>query len=234
MLIQIDPTGQFVTINSNLFQVIGILDVTSALNKNRHILLPITTAQDRIDSVLPVNTLYIRCHSWNDVIRVRAKVLAMIRTYQPNDTVEVIFSKEILAKVKAIAFGVKGVVQLALIATFVLGGIGIWNIMMIAVRSRTREIGLKKAIGAEDHDILYQFLVESLMLSSTATLIGFLVGWTGVTITASILHNPVPTDLFWLSTVIGFSFSFFLGIAAGLTPAIKASKMEVVTALRYE
>ncbi len=230
----LDPTGKFITIDNTLFQVAGVLDTISMPDKARYIFLPATTARDRINSVTPVNKLYIRCHSWDDVEHVMAEIPAVVKTYQPDDAIEMFLPEEILARVKAISFGVKMVVKLALIATFVLGGIGIWNIMMMAVRSRTREIGLKKAIGAEDYDILFQFLTESLMLSISATLIGFLLGWMGVTFTASILQNQPPKDLFWLSTAIGFSFSLMLGIVAGLAPAIKASKMEVVTALRYE
>jgi len=231
---QVDPIGQFVSINHVPFKVIGILDTISMPDKFRHVFLPLTTAQDRIDSISPINKLYIRCNSWDDVSNVLTQIPHMVKTFQPDDQIELFFPDEILSRVKAISFGVKIFVELALVATFILGGIGIWNIMMMAVRSRTREIGLKKAIGAEDHDILFQFLTESLMLSISATLIGFLLGWAGVTFTASILGNSPPKDLFWLSTGIGFSFSLILGAVAGLAPAIKASKMEVVTALRYE
>ncbi|AGF78538.1 ABC-type antimicrobial peptide transport system, permease component [Desulfocapsa sulfexigens DSM 10523] len=230
----LDPIDQFITINNTPFKVIGVLDAMSMPDKARTIFLPITTAQDRINSISPVNKLYIRCYSWDDIEDTINKIPLVVKKYQPNDEIEIFLPEELLARIKAISFGVKIFVQLALIATFVLGGIGIWNIMMMAVRSRTREIGLKKAIGAEDHDILFQFLAESLMLSIGATFIGFMLGWTGVTFTASILHNSPPKNLFWLSTGIGFSFSLILGIVAGLAPAIKASRMEVVTALRYE
>lgn len=231
---RIDVAGQFISVDNNLFQIAGVLDTLSMPDKIRSIFLPVTTAKDRIDSISPVNKIYIRCHSWDDVESVTASIPAMVKSFQPNDEIEIFIPEEILARVKAIAFGVKIFVQLALIATLLLGGIGIWNIMMMSVRSRTREIGLKKAIGAEDHDILFQFLAESLILSSSATFIGFLLGFAGVEITASILQSSPARDLFWLSTLIGFSFSLILGLVAGLAPAIKASRMEVVSALRYE
>lgn len=229
-----DVAGKFITVKNTLFQIIGVLDSTSMPDKARCIFFPITTARDRIDTLTLANKLYIRCHSWDDIESVMTKIPALVKRYQPNDDIEILLPKEILARVKAISLGVEIFVQLALTATFVLGGVGIWNIMMMAVRSRTREIGLKKAIGAEDHDILFQFLAESLMLSISATFIGFHLGWGGVTIAASILQNQPPKDLFWLSTGIAFSFSLVIGIVAGLAPAIKASRMEVVTALRYE
>ncbi len=231
---QLDPIGQFVSINNTPFKVTGILDTISMPDKVRVVFLPLSTALDRISSFSPRNKLYIRCNSWDDVDTVAEKLPGMVKNFQPEDQIEIFYPKDILSRIKAISFGIKIFVELALVATFVLGGIGIWNIMMMAVRSRTREIGLKKAIGAEDHDILFQFLAESLMLSISATLIGFLLGWTGVTVMASILDNSPPKELFWLSTGIAFSFSLVLGVVAGLAPAIKASRMEVVTALRYE
>ena len=226
--------GQFITINKNVFQVVGILDSVSMPDKFKDAFLPITTAKDRFDMVSPVAWLYIRCHSWDDVERVAKAIPAIVKIYQPSDEIEILLFNEILKKVKTISFGVKIFVQLALLSTLLLGGVGIWNIMMMAVRSRTREIGLKKAIGAEDHDILFQFLTESLMLCLSATIVGFFLGWAGVRLTASILDSSPPQNLFWLSTAIGFIFSLILGIIAGLAPAIKASKMEVVSALRYE
>ncbi len=231
---QSDPTGQFVSIEGSLFQVAGVFNKISMPDKSRYIFIPLTTAQDRLRSITPVMKLYIRCQSWDDVENVQREIAKIIKQYQPADEIEILSASDILSRIKAISTGVKIFVQLALIATFILGGIGMWNIMMMAVRARTREIGLKKAIGAEDSDILFQFLTESLMLSSSATLIGFFLGWAGVAFTASILQNQPPDDLFWISTGIGFSFSFVLGIAAGLTPALKASRMEVVSALRYE
>ncbi len=231
---QSNPTGRFVSIEGSLFQVIGVFNRISMPDKTRYIFLPLTTARDRIKFVSPVTKLYIRCKSWDDVESVQQEIVKLIKQYQPADEIEILSASDILSRIKAISTGVKIFVQLALIATFILGGIGMWNIMMMAVRARTREIGLKKAIGAEDSDILFQFLTESLMLSSSATLIGFFLGWAGVAFTASILQNQPPDDLFWISTGIGFSFSFVLGIAAGLAPALKASRMEVVSALRYE
>ncbi len=230
----LNVTGQFVSIENNLFEVVGIIDNISVPDKRRYIFLPLTTAQDRLKLISPINRLYIRCISWDDIEQVEKALPAVMKRYQPTDKIEILYTKEVLARVKTITFAIKIFVQLALLATFLLGGIGIWNIMMMSVSSRTREIGLKKAIGAEDHDILFQFLTESLMLSFSATIIGFILGSAGVNITASLIGTSPPRDLFWISTVIGFTFSIILGIVAGIAPAIKASRMEVVTALRYE
>ncbi len=229
-----DGIGQFLSINDNLLKVVGVLDALSMPDKYKDLFIPLTTAQDRFDLISPVNRLYLRCHTWEDVEKVAVAATELLKKYQPYDEVEIIRFKELLAKIRAISLGVKIFVQLALIATLLLGGFGIWNIMMMAVTARTKEIGLKKAIGAEDHDILLQFLTESLVLCLSAAIIGFLVGWLGIRIAASILETSPPQHLFWLSTISAFIFCFFLGIVAGLAPAIKASKMEVVSALSYE
>lgn len=226
--------GHFVTIDENLIQVVAVLDSLSMPDKYKDIFLPITTAQDRFSQISPVSWLYIRCHSWDDVEGTAAILPDVVKQFQPFDEIEVLIFKEVLTKIKTITFGVKIFIQLALLATLLLGGFGIWNIMMMAVRSRTKEIGLKKAIGAEDRDILFQFLTESLMLCFSATAVGFFLGWFWIHLAASVLHSSPSQNLFWLSTAIGFFFSLILGIVAGLAPAIKASKMEVVTALRYE
>ena len=230
----IDVVGQFITVDKNMVQIVGVLDLISMPDKVRYIFLPLTTAADRVDEISPVNKIYIRCHSWDDVADVVTLIPRVVKNFQPNEEVEIFFPEEILSRVKAIALGIKIFVQLALVSTLMLGGIGIWNIMMMSVRSRTREIGLKKAIGAEDHDILLQFLAESLMLSTGAMLLGVFLGWSGVEVTSSILQEVPPKDLFWLSVVVGLSFSLVLGLVAGLSPAVKASRMEVVSALRYE
>ena len=226
--------GQFISVNDNLLEVVGVLDALSMPDKYKDIFAPITTVQDRFDLISPVNRLYVRCRTWEDVENVSEAISELVNKHQPYDEIEIVHFKELLSKIQAISMGVKIFVQLALVATLLLGGFGIWNIMMMAVTSRTKEIGLKKAIGAEDHDILLQFLTESLLLCFSATMIGFLAGWFGIRFTASLLETTPPEHLFWLSTIIGFGFSFFLGIVAGLAPAIRASKMEVVTALRFE
>ena len=210
-----DVVGRFISVERNVVRVVGVLDQISMPDKVRYIFLPITTATDRLRSISPVNKMYIRCRSWDDVDEVKAAVPGIIEKFQPGEEVEVLLPEEILARVKAIAFGVKIFVQLALASTLLLGGIGIWNIMMMSVRSRTREIGLKKAIGAEDSDILWQFLSESLMLSTSAMLLGFFLGWAGVVISSSVLDDVLPKGLFLLSVTIGFSFSLFLGDNGG-------------------
>jgi putative ABC transport system permease protein len=115
-----------------------------------------------------------------------------------------------------------------------LGGVGIWNVMMAAVVTRTREIGLKKAMGAEDKDILAQFLSEALCLSMGAALLGALMGRIMMEILGYMIGSRPPENLFFMGLALGFLFAVLLGVGAGLYPSLRASRMEVVTAIRYE
>jgi putative ABC transport system permease protein len=119
-------------------------------------------------------------------------------------------------------------------ASLILGGFGIWNMMMSAVRSRTREIGLKKAMGAKGRDILSQFLTESLSLSMVAALVGVLAGRLGVELISLWLGSRPSEVLFFASTGLGLAFAMVIGVGAGLYPSLQASRMTVVHALRYE
>ena len=118
-------------------------------------------------------------------------------------------------------------VYLSLAATLLLGGVGICNIMTAAVRSRTREIGLKKAFGAEDRDILAQFLMESLWLSLGAAFLGGILGRITIGIIGWIIGHQVSEDLFFIYLGLSFVFAIFLGVSAGLYPSLQASRMEV-------
>jgi putative ABC transport system permease protein len=106
--------------------------------------------------------------------------------------------------------------------------------MMSAVQTRTREIGLKKAMGAEDRDILAQFLSESLILSLGAALLGVGAGRIVTQVTGRLLQSPPPEDLFLGTTLIGLLFALIVGLGAGFVPALRASRMQVVQAIRYE
>jgi putative ABC transport system permease protein len=143
-------------------------------------------------------------------------------------------SWEGLKRVQQLAWWIEFLIYLAISTTFILGGVGIWNVMMAAVTSRTREIGLKKAMGAEDKDILAQFLSEALCLSGAATLLGAGLGRIMMEIMGIMIGSRPPENLFFLGLVLAFVFAVVLGAGAGLYPSLRASRMEVVSAIRYE
>jgi putative ABC transport system permease protein len=139
-----------------------------------------------------------------------------------------------LKHVQRIVWWVELFVYLASAATLGLGGFGIYSGMLSTVRARTREIGLKKAMGAEDGDIMKQFLAESVSLGVAGGALGILAAWGGVALIVHLLHAGVPDRLFMIYGLGSIAFSLVLGAVAGYYPARQASRMEVVTAIRYE
>jgi ABC-type antimicrobial peptide transport system permease subunit len=114
----------------------------------------------------------------------------------------------------------------------VVGGIGIMNIMLVSVTERTREIGIRMAVGARATDILIQFLIEAVTLSAIGGTIGIIAGMAFAFIIASSRHMPTITPVVWI--VIAFVSSALIGVISGFYPAWKASKLDPIDALRYE
>ncbi|MDW8055020.1 MAG: FtsX-like permease family protein, partial [Anaerolineae bacterium] len=116
--------------------------------------------------------------------------------------------------------------------SLVVGGIGIMNIMLVSVTERTREIGIRMAVGAKPKDIRIQFLIESVFLTMIGGIVGLLLGVFASFIVSSIMQWPISISPF--SALIAFSFSAFIGIFFGFYPAYKASSLNPIDALRYE
>jgi putative ABC transport system permease protein len=116
--------------------------------------------------------------------------------------------------------------------SLLVGGIGIMNIMLVSVTERTREIGIRKAIGAKGRDILLQFLIEAVVLCILGGGLGILLGWGGSVLAGKALS--MPTSISMTSVIMAFAFSAGIGILFGVFPAKKAAGMDPIDALRYE
>jgi len=116
--------------------------------------------------------------------------------------------------------------------SLVVGGIGIMNIMLVSVTERTREIGIRKAIGAKSRDILFQFLVESLLVSFVGGVLGMLLGFFIGLLIRSV--SPLPATISLWAVFLGVGFTSTVGIFFGIYPAYKAAKLSPIEALRYE
>jgi putative ABC transport system permease protein len=229
-----DVKGKNLDINQEVFKISGVLGgVTDTMLANS-VILPITTAEDRLPGRLLADRLYIRCNTWDDVAMVAAAVPNIVKSFQSPEEFHVEVGWEALKRVQQLAWWIEFLIYLATSATFLLGGVGIWNVMMAAVTSRTREIGLKKAMGAEDRDIMAQFLAEALCLSGAAALLGAGLGRIVMEILSHVIESRPPEDLFLFGVTLAFLFAVLIGVGAGLYPSIRASRMEVVTAIRYE
>jgi len=229
-----DIRGRALEINQEIYQISGVLGGVTDSGLANSVILPLTTADDRFPGRMLADRIYLRCATWDDVGAVAAAIPGVIASNQSPEELHVEVAWEALKRVQLLAWWIEFLIYLATSATFLLGGVGIWNVMMAAVTSRTREIGLKKAMGAEDRDILAQFLSEALCLSVGAALLGAGLGRIMMEILSYFIESRPPENLFLFGVTLAFLFAVVIGVGAGLYPSIRASRMEVVTAIRYE
>ena len=226
--------GQMLNLDNNLYTVVGIIGGVRAADKTLMAFLPISTAQARVPNISELSSLYVRCKTWDDVAPVAEALEKTITSSQPSKGLRIQVGWEPLKQVQRVFWWVSIFIYASIGATLILGGFGIWNIMMAAVSARTREIGLKKAMGAEDSDILWQFLFEALCVTFSSALLGVALGMFGVQYMSRTLGSETPEGLFMMCLLAGLAFAAVLGVGAGLYPSIRASRMQVVDAMRYE
>lgn len=226
--------GSKLPIDEDLYTVTGVLKDVGIGDLRHFAFAPFTTAQDRVLRISPANRIYLRCLTWDDVEKVAPLIPKAIASSQHTQGLKVEVAWAQVNRVKAVAWWVELFIYSSIIATLILGGAGIWMVMMAAVRSRTREIGLKKAMGAEDQAIMAQFLTEAVCLSFTASLIGSVLGLVSVEVTSYLINSHPGQGLFMVCVILGLLVAVGLGVAAGLYPSLQASRMEVVSAIRYE
>jgi putative ABC transport system permease protein len=198
--------------------------------------IPLSTAQKLFSGLEKIREIYIRVYNWNDVEPVREKALAILSANHPGyeQGIDITYYPKRIEKVRSTVYLVKLFVYAALGVTILLGGLGIMSVMLAAVQDRTREIGLRKALGAKEGLILVQFLLEAVLISLVAGFLGVVAGILSVTILKGPLGVQVSTVMLTASIMSGILFTGFLGIASGLYPSVKASRMDSVTAMRFE
>jgi len=229
-----NPVGQTLEIDQEIYRIIGIIGGLRDIGLEKSAFLPLTTAMDRFGPEGRPSRLYVRCLTWDDVPQVAVLLPQRISRHQSVNHLLVEVNWDNLDQVKRVAWWIEFFVYLAFAATIVLGGLGIWNIMMAAVRSRTREIGLKKAMGAEDKDILAQFLTEALCLSLVSAILGVILGRILMELLSLWIGMRPSEELFLTCLALSLVFAALLGVTAGLYPSLQAARMEVVEATRYE
>jgi putative ABC transport system permease protein len=226
--------GKDLEVNDEIYRITGVLGGVTDSGLANAVFMPLTTAADRFSGRFLADRLYLRCATWDDVGAVAAAIPGIVQSHQSPEELHIEVAWEALKRVQLLAWWIEFLIYLATSATFLLGGVGIWNVMMAAVTSRTREIGLKKAMGAEDRDILAQFLSEALCLSVGAALLGAGLGRILMEILSRVIESRPPENLFFFGVTLAILFAVVIGVGAGLYPSIRASRMEVVSAIRYE
>ena len=242
----LDPVGKSIKINGILFQVIGVVKEQGSggfgFSRDSTTYVPITTAMARLSNTRvgnqkSVSTIEVSATNADSVETAMNSLQTKLRTLHKigvgeSDDFTVQSQTDVLSSLTSVTTTLT--VFLGAIAgiSLLVGGIGVMNIMLVSVTERTREIGLRKAVGARRSDILYQFLTETLVLSIVGGVIGIVIGW-GIAMAVS-ATGLMTTVVSIESVVLAFGFSAAIGIFFGLYPANRAAGLKPIEALRYE
>jgi putative ABC transport system permease protein len=226
--------GEPVLFGNEAFEVIGTFSGVMMSEWIRWAFMPYTTALDRNFNAGMIGRLYVRAVAWEDVPRLVREIPDAIGRHQKLNHLAMRTQDEQLVRIQTIFVWVEALLWLGIAASLMLGGFGIWSGTFAAVRARTREVGLKKAMGGADIDILAQFLTEALCKSVAGGILGIGIGAVVVEVGALLLDCSISYVLLAASSIGSIVFSAFIGIVGGLYPAIQASRMDVVSALRFE
>lgn len=231
-----NPVGQYIQIEGTSYKIVGVLaskGSSMGQSGDNVIIVPLSTGQRLVKSTT-INQVYLQGKSEDHMDFVMNEVKLTMASLYPNksDSYSVTNQQDIMDTMSSVSdtmtMMLGGIASISLLV----GGIGIMNIMLVSVSERTKEIGIRKAIGAKRRDVLLQFLIEAVVLSGVGGLIGIL---TGVSL-GKILSSTMDLAVSFSSTVMfgAFLFSLVVGVVFGVFPANKASKLNPIQALRYE
>jgi putative ABC transport system permease protein len=235
-----DPVGEYIKVNGINFHVIGITKAKGDqgwYNPDDNITVPYTTAMKQLFGQDYLREIDIQCKPGVDLTTVQNDVIQLIRKRHrilpdmPND-VEIRNQADLIQTASAVTQTFTILLGAVASISLLVGGIGIMNIMLVTVTERTREIGVRKAIGAKERDILRQFLFEAILMSGIGGLIGVVAGvGTAKAISA---FTSFTTELQPQSVVMAMVFATIVGVFFGYYPAWRAAKLNPIDALRYE
>jgi putative ABC transport system permease protein len=229
-----DPVGRQIAVTGVRFRVIGVFARRGAafgVSQDRNVSIPVTAAQ-RLFGVERIDAFAVKSPDTDNIEALQAKLLAALQERYPDEQFSAVTQTQILGVIGQIL----GLLTLVLSAiagiSLVVGGVGVSNIMLVSVRERTREIGLRKALGARQRDVLLQFLFEAVLLTTIGGVIGIALGVGGSALLDGL--SPLPTATVWWSPLLAFGVSVAVGVFFGVAPARSAGRLDPVVALRQE
>lgn len=228
-----DPVGKFLTLNGIQYKIVGVLQSKGSgglgSNVDNHVFIPYSTSTRLFNKNNPY-MLFVEATNQQKVNEAINLINKSLLKRLKKDDFTILEQKELLSTINqflsVITVALGGIASISLLV----GGIGIMNIMLVSVTERTREIGLRKAVGAKEKNILLQFVIEAVVLSLTGGIIGILLGSLG----SFALGKFIQTTVTLWSIFIAFFVSSAVGIIFGVFPAYRASKLNPIDALRYE
>ncbi|MBU1078644.1 MAG: ABC transporter permease [Spirochaetes bacterium] len=235
-----NPVGSYIKINKINFLVIGTFEPKGSSgwgNSDDIVVIPVTTAQKRVFGSDDLSSINISVKDENMMNLAEEEATKLLKIshglsedkdpdFQVRSQLEILERVQSTTKIFTLLLG--GIASISLLV----GGIGIMNIMLVSVMERIKEIGLRKAVGAQRRDILYQFLIESIIVCFMGGLFGVILGATVSKIIGAL--SPWNTFIPFYSILLAFGFSFIVGLFFGIYPAVKASNLKPIEALRYE
>jgi putative ABC transport system permease protein len=233
-----DPLGKTLRIRDIPFKIVGLLEPKGfnlfGQDQDDVVIIPYTSHMRRITSRTFVNSILVQAASAEVITKAQNDITDVLRSrhrsVEPDFTVrnqvELMQAATATSRIMSVLLGAIASVSL------IVGGIGIMNIMLVSVTERTREIGIRMAVGARARDILVQFLIEAVTLSAVGGVIGIVLGIVATQLVAHFTHWPTVTPLVWVGAAC--VSSAVIGIISGFYPAWKASRLDPIEALRYE
>jgi putative ABC transport system permease protein len=236
-----NPIGEKMRLNKISCEVIGLLESkgqsTFGQDQDDIVAMPISAVQRRLAGNTNVNVILVSAQNANDVSHIKGQVERLMRERRHlvagvDDNFDVNDMQEIARTVESTTAILTAFLSAVAAVSLLVGGIGIMNVMLVSVTERTREIGIRLAIGARERDVLLQFLIEAVVMSALGGIIGIVIGLSGSATAAHFLKLPFvfqPVVVF-----IAVLFSAGVGVAFGYFPARRAARLDPIEALRHE
>jgi putative ABC transport system permease protein len=229
-----DPVGSQVTIAGVRFRVVGVfapLGQSLGVDRDDEVHIPITTAL-RVFDTSRVDAMAVKAPDRDSLDELGRRIVAELNDRHPESEFSAVTQEQILGVLGDILGILTGVLAAIAGISLLVGGVGVSNIMLVSVRERTREIGLRKAVGARPRDISVQFLLEAVLLTTIGGVAGIGLGIGSALLVAAL--SPVPAVITWWSVALAFGVSAAVGIIFGVVPAHRAGRLDPVVALRTE